>query len=147
MANINLSQESYVSYDGVYFFNACNVENVRFTPKFAPKTEKNAVPAILMHISGTQKTSGVIVDFDMWPRDNATKEELDKFFEVKEVDGKKVYEPKVSVDNIEFRVGYYPGIDANGEKKLQEGLPKWTAYSVGGQMDTLGGKKREFKRV
>ena len=137
MQNINLSQESYVSYDGVYFMNACNVVNPKFTLKLAPKTENNPTAAVLVHVSGTQKTSGVIVDFDMWPRDNATEEDLKALFDENGT-------PKASLDNIEFRIGYWPEIDAEGNKVLREGKPKWYALSIGGSPKKLHGEKRQF---
>ena len=127
--NLRLSQSSYTDYDAALYFNACQIKDVKFTPKVV---EVDGVKVILMHVEGTQISTGVKVNLDMWPRDNATEEEAAKFEKIS------------SVDNVEFRVGYYPEVDSNGEAHLRQGLPKWTKYNTGKAFKSLSGGKREF---
>ena len=156
MANINLSRESHVDYVGTLFFNALKVIDTKFTPKVV-KVGETYVP--LIHVDGVQTISGAIVNVDMWPRNNATTEDLDKMFKrlthiEKQKDNKgnevevEVFdgygEPAVSIDEIQFRIGYWPYIDENGEAKLREGAPKWLLYRSGNKFTKLSGEKREF---
>ena len=127
MANINLSQKTYVDYVGSLYFNALGVSDAKFSVK-PVEVEGEKVP--LIHISGVQKTSGIKVNVDLWPRNHATEEDM------------KALENGVT--DIEFRVGYWPSIDENGEPVLREGTPKWTAFSNGGSMKELSGDKRQF---
>jgi len=127
MANINLSQKSYVDYVASLYFNACGVKDVKFTPKTVKVGDTDVV---LIHISGVQVTTGVVVNVDLWPRNNASAEDIAAL-------------PK-SIDDIEFRIGYWPVIDENGDTKLREGQPKWTLYRTGDKTVTLSGEKREF---
>ena len=128
MANINLSQNSYVDYVASLYFNACGVKDVQFTPKVVKVADKDVV---LIHVSGVQVTTGIKVNVDLWPRNEATEDDIKNL-------------SKASLTDIEFRIGYWPQIDENGEQTLRQGTPKWTAYSVGGAMKTLSGDKREF---
>lgn len=127
MANVNLSQVSYVDYVGSLFFNALNVEGVKFTPKQVSVGDEEV---ILVHVEGVQRSTGVIVNFDMWPRNNATEDDLKAL--------------PTSLDDIHFRIGYYPAIDAEGKQTLREGKPKWIAYIKGGKTVVFDGGKREF---
>lgn len=127
MANINLSQNSYVDYVGSMFLRALNVQNASFTPKIVKVGDEDV---ILIHVSGVQTSSGVKVNFDLWPRNHATEEDIKKF-------------PKTITD-VEFRIGYWPAVDENGEQTLREGTPKWTAVYSGDKVITLSGEKREF---
>lgn len=142
---MQLSQDNYVDYSGVGAFNALNVQNVKFTLKYAPVTDRNPVPAILVHCSGEQTTSGILVNFDMWPRYEHTEEDIKALFNVKEVDGKTVYEPKVSLSNITFRIGYWATVDKEGKPLVQEGKPKWLSFFVGTEEKHLHGDAREFR--
>jgi len=139
MANINLSQESYIDYVGSKFFAALGVENIAFTPKYAPATDKNPVPAILVHCSGVQNETGVIVNFDMWPRYDFEDADLEKFF-TKEGEN---YVPKGNLADVHFRIGYWVETDGK-EKTVREGKPKWIAYVSNGKTCKLGGDSREF---
>lgn len=127
--NLRLSQSSYTDYDAALYFNACQIKNVKFTPKIV---EVDGVKVILMHVEGTQTTTGVKVNLDMWPRDNATEAEVAKFEKIS------------SLTDIEFRVGYFSEMNSNGEISLRQGLPKWTTYCTGGDFKPLSGGKREF---
>ena len=129
MTNINLSQVSYVDYVASLYLNACKVQDVKFTKKVVPVGDEQ-VP--LIHVEGTQMTTGIIVNFDLWPRNEATEEDLKAMPE--------------SLDDIHFRVGYWPEVDANtGETRLREGKPKWIAYIKGGKKVVLDGEKREYQ--
>lgn len=127
MANINLSQNSYVDYVASLYFKAASVTNLKVTPKVVTVNDKEVV---LMHLSGVQANSGVIVNVDLWPRNNADGDDVKKL-------------PK-SIDDITFRVGYHAEIDENGEQSLRAGAPKWLSYFVGDKEVVLSGEKREF---
>ena len=128
MANINLSQNTYVDYVASLYFNACGVKDVKFAPKVVKVNDRDV---ILIHISGVQTTTGIVVNVDLWPRNEATAEDVAAL-------------PK-SIDDIQFRIGYWPEIDAEtGEQKLRQGTPKWTTYRNGSKEVELSGGKREF---
>lgn len=127
MANINLSSNSFVDYVASMYFKACNVVDVKFSPKVVTVGDEQ-VP--LVHITGVQVSSGVVVNVDLWPRNHATDEDIKAM-------------PK-SLDDIKFRIGYYASIDENGEHQLRQGQPKWLSYRVGDKEISLSGEKREF---
>ena len=127
MANINLAQNNYVDYVASMYFNALGVKEVEFTPKVVTSGDEQT---ILIHISGVQVTTGVVVNVDLWPRNHATEDDIKAL-------------PK-SVNDIQFRIGYWPEIGADGEQTLRQGTPKWTLYRVGDKEVVLSGEKREF---
>lgn len=127
MANINLSQNSFVDYVASMYFKAMNVSDVEFTPKVVKVGDEDVV---LVHISGVQTSSGIKVNVDLWPRNHASAEDLENL-------------PK-SISDIEFRIGYWPAVDENGEQTLRQGTPKWTVLKNGSKNITLSGDKREF---
>ena len=127
MSNINLSQNNYVDYVASLYFNALGVKDVKFTPKVV---EVSGEQTPLIHIEGVQVSTGVKVNVDLWPRNHATEDDIKKM-------------PK-SIDDIEFRIGYWPAIDENGEQTLRQGTPKWTMYRTGTTEVHLSGEKREF---
>lgn len=127
MTNINLSQKSYVDYIASMFFNAAKVIDLSVTPKVVKVGETDVV---LMHLEGVQTSTGIKVNLDLWPRDNATEADIKAL-------------PK-RIDDIEFRIGFYPEIDAEGNQTLRQGTPKWTAYKVGSETFALSDGKREF---
>ena len=125
--NINLSQQSYVDYVASMYFNACNVKDVKFTPK---TVDVKGEPIVLIHVEGTQTTTGVRVNLDIWPRNHATEDDIKAI-------------PK-SIGDIVFRVGYWPEINENGETVLSAGAPKWVSYFNGTKEIEFEGGKREF---
>ena len=127
MANINLSQNSYVDYIASMYFKACNVQDVTFTPK---EVVVNGEKTILIHVEGVQTSTGVVVNTDLFPRNHATEEDIAAL-------------PK-QLSDIKFRVGYWPEINAEGEKVLRAGAPKWVSYFDGTKEVFLSGEKREF---
>ena len=127
MANINLSQNNFVDYVASLYFKALGVVDVKFIPKVV---EVGGEQTPLIHIEGVQTTSGVKVNVDLWPRNHATADDIKNM-------------PKV-LDDIEFRIGYWPAIDENGESILRQGTPKWTCYRTGDKTVSLSGEKREF---
>lgn len=127
MANINLSQTNFVDYVASLYFNALNCADVKFTKKIATVAGEDTP---LIHIEGVQKNSGVVINVDLFPRNHATAEDLAAMPE--------------KLDDIQFRVGYYAEIDAEGNKVLREGKPKWTKYVTSGKTVVLSGDKREF---
>ena len=127
--NINLTQQSYVDYVASLYLAACNVRDITFTPKVIET--KGGETLILIHVSGVQTTSGVKVNFDLFPRDNATEEDIKNF-------------PK-SLSDIEFRIGYWPKVNENGDTVLAPGTPKWTVAKTGDTKTVLSGGKREYQ--
>lgn len=153
MANINLSQKTYVDYVASLYFKAAKIDNLTLTPKVV--TEENGTKTILIHVAGTQVTTGIRVNVDLWPRNNATEEDLNAMFKrlthiEKDADGKEkeVFDgygaPAISLSDLVFRVGYWPVVDENGDKTLAEGTPKWVSFFVGTEEKTLGGNQRVF---
>lgn len=128
MANINLSNDSYVDYVASMYLKACGCVDVKFETKTVAVGNEQ-VP--LIHVSGVQVSSGVVVNFDIWPRNNATADDLEAM-------------PK-SLDDIKFRIGYYASIDEKGEHQLRQGQPKWLSYRIGDKEFFLSGEKREFQ--
>ena len=129
MQNINLSQESYVDYVASLYFKALGVENLKITTK--PIETKAGEKIMLMHISGVQTSTGIVVNTDLFPRNAATEDDLNAM-------------PK-SVNDIVFRIGYWPRITAEGEHVLEPGKPKWISYFNGTKEVLLSGDKREFE--
>lgn len=127
MKNINLAQNNYVDYVASMYFNALGVKDVEFSTKVV---NVGGEETPLIHISGVQVSTGVKVNVDLFPRDHATAEDVKSL-------------PK-HIDDIEFRIGFWPAIDENGEQTLQQGTPKWTLYRTGDKKVTLSGGKREF---
>lgn len=127
MTNINLSQTTYVDYVASLYFNALNCADVKFTKKVANVGGEDTP---IIHIEGVQKNTGIVLNVDLFPRDHATAEDLEKM--------------PATLDDIQFRVGFYPEIDENGNKVFREGKPKWTKYVTGGRTVSLSGEKREF---
>lgn len=127
MANINLSQNSYVDYVASLYFRACGVQDVHFTPKVVKVQDEDVV---LIHIDGVQTTTGVKVNVDLWPRNHA--------------EGNDITALPKTIDDIEFRIGYWPKVNENGETELRQGTPKWTCYRTGDKTVRLSGEKREF---
>lgn len=127
MANINLSQNNFVDYVASLYFKALGVVNTTFTPKVVKVADEDVV---LIHIEGVQTSTGVKVNVDLWPRNHASAEDVAAL-------------PK-RLDDIEFRIGYWPAIDENGEQVLRQGTPKWTNYTTGSNVVSLSGEKREF---
>lgn len=144
MAHVALSNENYVDYVASLYLHAVQVDDVKFTLKYAPQTEKNSVPAILVHVEGVQRSTGIIVNFDIWPRnDFADETELLKFF-AKAEDG--TLTPKFVPDDIHFRVGYRAVKDLEtGETKVIESKPKMIALIKDGKKVVLTGEKREYQ--
>jgi hypothetical protein len=168
MANINLSQNSFVDYVASMYFKAMNVSDVEFTPKVVKVGDEDVV---LVHISGVQTSSGIKVNVDLWPRNHASAEDSRGLFPEYHAKGEPVLDeegkPKVDENkkpvvygamtsaelaglkcnkpsDIEFRIGYWPAVDENGEQTLRQGTPKWTVLKNGSKNITLSGEKREF---
>lgn len=135
LTEINLGHENYEDFRGSLYFRAFRIEDLEFTVKHVTLKDNSVVP--LVHVSGVQVTTGKKVDFDMWPRNNATSDDL-----VKLPDGAKL-------TDIDFRVGYWIEKTFNEEtgameKKIVQGAPKWIAASVGGAMFGLSGEQRKY---
>ena len=154
MANVNFTQDNYVDYVASLYLRACGVKDIEFTLK---KLEKEGFEnVVLVHVSGVQHSddpqkAGRIVNFDMWPRNEATAEDIDKVFnkvEEKDAEGKVVKTTLVPkhLDDIHFRVGYHTGKDLEtGEIVTVEGKPKWIALFNGDTKTIFTGDKREYQ--
>lgn len=129
MANINLSKDNYQDKKASMYFKALNVVDLELKPKVVKVKDEDVV---LLHIDGVQTTTGTVLNIDMWPRNNATEEDLKSL-------------PK-SFDDIIFRIGYWPEINENGETVLRQGAPKWVSYDKGNdkRVEFVGGK-REYE--
>ena len=130
MANIALSQDNYVDYVASLYLHACSVEDVKFSLK--PLTKEGFEDVVLVHIEGVQRSTGTIVNIDLWPRNLATEDDLKDL-------------PK-SLDDIHFRVGYHTYKDLDtGETVTLEGKPKWIALINDGKKTVFTGEKREYQ--
>lgn len=125
MENIRLSQENYTDYSAIRYFEAMGVEKLGMTLKtITVKDTGEIIP--LVHLTGIQKCSGVILNVDIWPRNSATKEDLDKL-------------PK-SVNEMYFRIGV---ATVNGVDIISQ--PKWLVLNPGDTAEfKLSGEKREY---
>ena len=130
MANIALSNDNYVDYVASLYLHACQVEDVKFSLK---KLEKEGFKdVVLVHVDGVQRSTGTIVNIDLWPRNLATEDDLKTLPE--------------HLDDIHFRVGYHTYTDLDtGEKVTVEGKPKWVALIVDGKKTVFTGEKREYQ--
>ncbi len=90
MENLNFKQnERYQDYDARLYFDACGFVNTTFSTKTVKVDDEDC---ILVHIRATA-TDGRIVETDLWPRNEATAEDL-----------AMVGQP---LDNFEFRAGFF----------------------------------------
>ena len=125
---MKISNESYVDYAGVLAFRAMGIVDPKFTVKEV-KVGEETVP--LVHVSGVQASSGVIVNLDLWPRNHATADDLASL------------KSGIAAD-ITFRIGYRPEVDDNGNVFMKPGSPKWLTANVGGTDISLSGNKRLY---
>lgn len=124
---MQLSQESYSDYVGSLYFKACGVPQVKFSEKTVQVDGKSVT---LIHIEGVQASTGLCVNTDLWPRNEAA-------------EGDVIPE---SVDDVVFRVGYHSEREVeSGEIRTIEGRPKWLALISEGKQYFLTGEKRQFK--
>lgn len=126
MANINLNHENYADYVATYFLKAHGVQDIKFSPRIVNVSGK---PTVLIRVTGIQTTTGLILGFDIWPRYEATQDDIQNL-------------PKV-IDDMHFRIGYWPEVDGNGNKTMREGKPRWTCLQSGGKEIRLSGERRE----
>lgn len=116
MATVNFKDnEFYQDYDAQYYFRSLGMENVRFTTKAVTVDDKQVV---LVNVKGVLPDDGRILNTDLWPRNEATAEDLANLG---------------SIDTFVFRVGYYTN-PTTGE--VTASAPKHLLCS---------GEKREFK--
>lgn len=125
-----MTNSSYTDYVGSLFFKGVRVANAIFTPKVV---DVESTKVVLCHIEGVEPATGRLINFDMWPRNEATAEDIKSL-------------PKEWEDII-FRVGYYSQLEQEtGEITTLQGAPKWiAAKSHGRDFEALHGKRREFK--
>ena len=116
MTNVQFNEnDRYQDYDAQLYFKACGFVNTSFSTKTAKVNEETCV---LVHVRATAP-DGRIVETDLWPRNEATAEDLTK-----------VGEP---LEDFEFRVGFYTD-EETGE--VTSGAPKHLLCH---------GDKREFR--
>lgn len=141
MSTIKLTQENYTDYNGVDYLRSLGCKTISFNFKYAPETEHNPVPAILIHVSGSMPT-GERINTDFWPQRDFTEEDFKVIF----TDDMK---PKFSPEDIGFRIGYREVDEVNKEtgeisKVLKVSKPRWLDFSINGQVYELNGDRRQF---
>ena len=103
METVNFKKnEMYQDYDAVLFFQQDFV-NSTFAKKLVKVEDE---PVILIHVRAT-RSDGLIVETDLWPRNEATKEDLAAI--------------DTPITDFEFRIGYWPD-PVTGE--IKTGAPK-----------------------
>lgn len=150
---MELTNKNYVDrVASMFLANGIGATSVKITSKYAPKTDKNPEPAVLMHIEGVipganREDAGIIINADYWPRNNASKEELAELLTpIKDESGKVVGYDGKEVNDIILRFGYTIDVDPlTGEKTQKEGV-KWIAFAPKGSADfkRLSGEQRAF---
>lgn len=132
MANITLSRASHDDYRASMFFRSLNVADAKFTTVVRElKTETATERVPLVHVEGVQVSTGLLVNFDIWPRNHATAEDLAKF-------------PK-AISDFAFRIGYAEVLDEDGNKNTVASKPKFLGYyDQNGNLITLSGEKRVY---
>ena len=95
------SNERYQDYDANLYFDACGFTGVRYALK---KVMVDETPTVLVHVRATMP-DGQILETDIWPRNEATAEDL----------------AVETIDNFEFRIGFYAD-EKTGE--VTTGAPK-----------------------
>lgn len=129
MDNISLTQKNYVDFVASLNFASMKVSGLQITVK-TPEVDGKKTP--ILNFKGTQLTTGIIVNKDMFPRNEATEEDLANLPE--------------TVDDAIFRIGFYQYTDLDtGEQMLRQGEPKWIAYVKDGKTVNLSGDKRAYK--
>lgn len=126
MTNINLSHENYADYVASYYLKAHGVQDLRFSPRIVNVGGK---PTVLIRVTGIQTTTGLILSCDIWPRYEATEADIQSF-------------PK-AIEDMHFRVGFWPEVDENGNKTMREGKPRWICIQSNGKEVRLSGERRE----
>ena len=98
MANIKFTQDNYTDYNAQDYFKDLGCKTVKFTFKYAPETDNNPVPAILINIGGSMP-NGKRLNRDLWPQKDFTEEDLKMIFN-------EDFTPKIEPEDIGFRIGY-----------------------------------------
>lgn len=129
MANVTISRDNFDDYRASMFFRALNVADAKFTRRVVT-LKKSGEQVPLLHIEGVQTSTGLIVNFDIWPRNHATAEDIEK-------------KPNIIGDFV-FRIGHYETLDENGEKTTIDSQPKMLGYYVGNDFVQLSGEKRVY---
>ena len=127
-----MSRPTHDDYRASMFFRSLNVADVKFTTVVRElKTETATERVPLINVSGVQTSTGLLVDFDIWPRNHATAEDLAKL-------------PK-NVNDFAFRIGYAEILDEDGNKNTVASKPKFLGYyDQNGNLVTLSGEKRVY---
>lgn len=133
-------QETYQDYNLLKVMSSNGVTDLKMSLKYAPQTDKNPEPAVLIHISGLLP-NGRYLNEDVWPTKQIGKDDLAKFGVLK--DG--VFTPAFVPANIDYRVGYRAVRSLlTGELKVVESRPKWTLVKNGNDDVVLTGERRTF---
>lgn len=137
MPSININQDQFVDYSLFEYLRLCGIPQFNVSTKTVNVGEEKVV---LLHIEGYQPSEAKFVNFDMWPRNEATEDDIKALPE--------------KFGDVKFRVGYFVHTDLEtGEKKVIEGKPKWIGYSrpgkglVGENSECIvfSGEKREYQ--
>lgn len=115
MENVNFKRnEMYQDYDAALFFQQDFV-NANYSKKLV---KVNDEPVILVHVRAT-RNDGLIVETDIWPRNEATKEDIAAI--------------NTPLTDFEFRIGYYADPETG---EVHTGAPKHLLCH---------GEKREYR--
>lgn len=131
MANVTLSRSTHDDYRASLFFRSLNVVDAKFETLIRElKTDTATERVPLVRVTGTQASTGLLVNFDIWPRNHATADDLKKI--------------PASLNDFAFRIGYYETLDEQGNKQTIASQPKFLGWYDGDKLVMLSGEKRVY---
>ena len=135
IAEVRMSQDNFEDFRGSLYFRAFRAEDLEFTIKQITLQDGTVLP--IVHVGGVQATTGLHINFDMFPRNNATAEDL------------KALPTGTVLDDVDFRIGYWIEKNFNEEtgkveKVITQGAPKWISVFVGNKKVVLSGEQRKY---
>ena len=97
--------------------NELSVINLQIASKVVT-IRRTGKRCLLLHISGTQVTTGLIGNWDIWPRSEMSDEQI------------SVVADK-SITDAEIRIGYWTELDNEFKPVMKTGKPKWLTLFAG----------------
>lgn len=127
---MNLAQESFQDYRlKLNMENELSVTDLKLEPKKV--TLKTGEERLLLHISGTQVSTGLIVNMDIWPRNEMSDEQMAEVL-------------KSNITDAIVRIGVWTEIDNDLKPVMRVGKPKWLTLFSGADEIVPDGEKIEF---
>lgn len=127
---MNLAQESYQDYRlKLNMENELQVVDLKLEPKKV--TLKTGEDRLLLHISGTQVSTGLIVNMDIWPRNEVSDEQMEEIL-------------KADITDAIVRIGVWTELDNDLKPVMRVGKPKWMSLFSGANEIVPDGDKIEF---